>query len=126
MEWHTLTHMTILTTSAADAMNQKIGRRVRNLMFGKMTQSELADRIGTDQSGMSRRIHGKTEFSPFELKVTAESLGVSVDALFADTHPSDYKAAVSDLAKEREKRRPAPSKRPSGRRDSTGPGKRAA
>ena len=81
--------MTMTTIPQSTEVNRRLGRRVRNLMFGKITQSELAEKIGTDQSGMSRRIHGKTDFSPYELVVTARMLNTSVDALLSETHPSD-------------------------------------
>lgn len=106
--------MTMTTTPQSAEINRRLGRRVRNLMFGKITQSELAQRIGTDQSGMSRRIHGKTDFSPYELVITAQMLDTTVDALLSEGHPSDYKAAVSYASTARKTR-------PTNRNGNSGP-----
>lgn len=108
--------MTITATPAADALNVRLGRRVRNLMFGKLTQVQLAEKIGTTQSGLSRRIHGDVDFRPYELAIVARELQTTVDALLSETHPSDYKALVSDLSIRRRQ-----NDRPANRSDMRGP-----
>jgi len=111
--------MTITATIDADAINARLGRRVRSLMFGKLTQVELAEKIGTTQSALSRRIHGDVDFRPHELSIVARALGTTVDALLAEGGPSDYKAmGIRPVVKL--------SDRPRRRSDSRGPGSRAA
>ena len=113
--------MTITTTPLADALNMRLGRRVRNLMFGKLTQVQMAEKIGTTQSGLSRRIHGDVDFRPYELAVVAKELGTTVDALLSETHPSDYNATVLDIRHGRKM-----ASRPGNRNDTRRPQGRAA
>lgn len=82
------------TAIAPEELNRRLGRRIRNMMFGRMTQADLAKAIGTTQSGMSRRIRGTTEFTPYELLITARKLNTTVDALLSEMQPLDYKTTV--------------------------------
>lgn len=87
--------MTLIAITTADEMNRRLGRRVRNLLFDRdITQAAMALKINTTESGMSRRIRGKTEFSPYELAIIAKTLEVTVDELLREAVPSDYKAVV--------------------------------
>ena len=54
-----------------------VGERVHALMWsGRRTQKQLAAILGIDQSAVSARLRGKTEWSVVDLIVTAEWLGV--------------------------------------------------
>jgi hypothetical protein len=86
MEWHTLTHMTIhaMPQGESKPTNERVGQNVRMIaaLRGK-SQLELAVTLGVDESSMSRRINGKTDWSPDEMEKAASLLGVKVWRLFA-------------------------------------------
>ena len=67
----------------AKPVNSHIGRTIRDLMFEKnKTQVEMALTLGIDQGSMSRRIRGRTDWSPDELVIVARVLGITVAELF--------------------------------------------
>lgn len=96
-----------LSTPKAKPVNQRIGRNVRDIMWLRgITVTELAHRIGVQQSSMSRRIRGTTDWTPDEIDAAARILDVSVARLWkklpdldSNQEPAGYKpGAVLSLA----------------------------
>jgi hypothetical protein len=59
-------------------INTLIGKQVHTLMWdGRRTQKQLAAILNVDQGSVSNRLRGKTEWSAWEVAVTAEWLGVA-------------------------------------------------
>lgn len=112
----------------ASTMDATVGRRVYHLMWDKkLTQTAFGLMIGVEQSGLAKKLRGTRGWKLDEIYRAAKSLGVTVDELMADTHPSDYKAPVSHISKERERRLSrGVATHPRGRTSVSGPKRRAA
>ncbi len=73
-----------MTTAIADEVDPRkrvniiIGKQVHTLMWdARRTQKQLAAILNVDQGSVSNRLRGKTEWSAWEVAVTAEWLGVA-------------------------------------------------
>lgn len=80
-----VTYMTINAMPQKDTkpVNELVGQNVRLIaqMRGK-SQVELALTLGVDATSMSRRINGRTDWSPDEMQKVASLLDVKVWRLF--------------------------------------------
>ena len=70
-------------------MQQSHTERVAGAVRAEMarhniTQQAVADRLGTTQAAVSRRVLGKVPFDTEELGILSEMLGVPVSALFGE------------------------------------------
>jgi transcriptional regulator with XRE-family HTH domain len=62
--------------------DQLIGERIHHLMWRKrMTQGQLAARLGLTQTGVSKKVHGERPWFAAELIAVAEALNTQVSAL---------------------------------------------
>jgi transcriptional regulator with XRE-family HTH domain len=74
--------------------DQLIGERIHHLMWRKrMTQGQLAARLGLTQTGVSKKVHGERPWFASELIAVAEALNTQVSALLPN--PSDFDSPVS-------------------------------
>lgn len=65
--------------------NMLIGEHVHTLMWRTgRTQAQLAKLLGVDQGSVSRRLHGRREWSATEIAVTAAWLGVPPEQLLPE------------------------------------------
>jgi transcriptional regulator with XRE-family HTH domain len=62
--------------------DQLIGERIHYLMWRRrMTQGQLATRLGLTQTGVSKKVHGERPWFARELLGVAEALDTQVSAL---------------------------------------------
>lgn len=86
--------------------NTLIGEQVHTLMWRSgRTQAQLAKLLGVDQGSVSRRLHGRREWSATEIAVTAAWLGVRPENLLPevevhgdDDDPNDCGIGVANGA----------------------------
>lgn len=72
--------------TTARPMDAAIGLRVHLIMWDRrITQQELGDRIGMDQSSLGRRLRGDRGWTPDQITAVARELGTSVAYLFGET-----------------------------------------
>lgn len=63
-----------------------VNRRIVMLMWDrKLTQTKLATSLGLTQSGLSKKLHGRTGWGVDELAQAAQILGTTVGFLFGET-----------------------------------------
>lgn len=83
--------MTNLATAESISTTEKpvesnVNRRIVMLMWDrKLTQTKLANSLGLTQSGLSKKLHGRTGWGVDELATAASVLGTSVSYLFGET-----------------------------------------
>jgi len=91
--------MPITTMTAPTPTGMAIGRRVHLLMWdARLTQMELGERIGMDQSSLARRIRGERGWTPDQLVAVADALGVTVAYLFGESDQAEPEEAVAETA----------------------------
>jgi len=67
-------------------VDAEIGRRVFHKMWDmKITQTQMGARIGVGQSTLSKKLRGERPWYSAELRIAADTLGVSVGYLFGET-----------------------------------------
>lgn len=72
-----------LPVPPANPVNRRVGRNVRYIMDVRgMNQTELAVKLGLTDSQVSRRIGGKVEWTPDDLRAAADILRVRIGLLF--------------------------------------------
>jgi transcriptional regulator with XRE-family HTH domain len=64
----------------------------------RLTQMELGERIGMDQSSLARRIRGERGWTPDQLVAVADALGVTVAYLFGESDQAEPEEAVAETA----------------------------
>lgn len=72
----------------------EVGRRIKTLLIGRATQSQLGATLGLGQTDISRRLSGLVAWKGRELADVADALGVPVGVLYGEpsmepTHPTD-------------------------------------
>jgi transcriptional regulator with XRE-family HTH domain len=94
---------------AAEDMDVRIGELVHQRMWKlRMTGLRLAEEMGVDQSGLSKRLRGERTWTAANLRDVARALGTSVAYLMGEVddvewapsgsnrRPRDYKVVTSD------------------------------
>jgi len=67
-------------------MDAAIGLRVHLIMWDRrITQQELGDAIGMDQSSLGKRLRGDRGWTPDQVVTVAKALGTTVAYLFGET-----------------------------------------
>lgn len=98
-----MTLMTVGTDRVVDLKrrsNMLIGERVHQHMWREgRTQRQLAGLLGVDQGAVSKRLHGKTDWTAPEVAVAAAWLGVTIadlvpDVVFPDDGGDDDSGAA--------------------------------
>ena len=83
----TLTDMTAVA-AATGTVDEQIGALVHQLMWqNRMTQRDMADRLGIQQSAMSRKLRGGRPWLAAEVATVAGALGVSPGELYPSVQP---------------------------------------
>ncbi len=81
-----LSHMTnpIATTQRQSAADEIIGENIHRLMWkARLTQTQLAMRLGMTQGALSRKLRGDRPWFAGEIKSAADTFKVPVGALFS-------------------------------------------
>lgn len=86
---------------AVDDIRRRLGKRIREAREGlDLTQEQLADRLATKKSEISRWERGTSSPSIKRLPAVAAALGVEVHALFAtDDTATSHRPEVAALAR---------------------------
>lgn len=83
---------------ATETMDQAIGRRVHELMWGqRVTARSLAPALGVDPSGLGRRLRGERGWSSDEIFAAARFFDVSVSVLFGESTSTGPTRPVNDV-----------------------------
>jgi transcriptional regulator with XRE-family HTH domain len=74
------------TEQTTRPMDAAIGLRVHLIMWDRrITQQELGDAIGMDQSSLGKRLRGDRGWTPDQVVSVARALGTTVAYLFGET-----------------------------------------
>jgi len=78
-----------------ESWDAQVGQRIKTLLIGRATQTQLGTMLGLGQTDISKRLRGSVAWKGRELADIAAALGVSIAVLYGEPTspaPNDEKA----------------------------------